>query len=301
MITALILTLNEELHIERCISSLTEVCSEIIVIDSFSTDKTIDICQALGAEVIQHEFISHSDQFNWALENIPLNNKWIFRIDADEYLSKELRSELIKLNLTNLGSNVNGISINRLMYFMGKPLRKGGMYPIKHLRIFKVSYAYCEKRLMDEHIVLKEGRVNHINGDIIDHNLNSISWWVSKHNNYANREAIDIIRSSFNLDKTKKNIFNTSKSVKSRRTFKKFYLKLPLLFRPFMLFFVRLILQGAILEGTRGILWTTFQGLWYRLLVDLKICELKEIQELGREAFRDYVLKSYGYDIDKYE
>lgn len=300
MITALILTYNEEIHIERCINSLKGVCTEIVIIDSFSTDRTKAICENLGAKVVQNEFVSQSDQYNWALSNVSLINEWVLRIDADEYLSEKLIRQLMNLNLHNIDHEINGISINRLMYFMGKPLYRGGMYPIRHVRLFKKSFGHCEKRLMDEHIVLTEGRVMNIEGDLIDENLNQISWWISKHNNYATREAIDVLRIKLSKRKGQENEFRSSSSAKARRSFKTMYLKMPLFIRSFALFLYRLLIKGAILEGYHGILWTTFQGLWYRLLVDYKIYEFMNEGLFSYDDFRSHILDTYGYDIDNY-
>ena len=192
-ITAIILTLNEEIHLERCLASLKNICQEIIIVDSFSKDKTQIIAENHGCRFVQHEFKTHSDQLNWALENMIIKTEWVLRIDADEYLSQELKTSLIELKWENINIEYCGISVNRLMFFMGKGLKKGGMYPIRHLRLWRAGTAFCEKRLMDEHMILREGSILHLNGDLIDHNLNDITWWINKHNSYATREAIDIV------------------------------------------------------------------------------------------------------------
>ncbi|MBO5863957.1 MAG: glycosyltransferase family 2 protein, partial [Paludibacteraceae bacterium] len=97
-IAAIILTKNEELHIERCISSLKGVCDEVFVVDSFSTDRTVEIAKVLGATVLQNAWKNYATQFNWALANCPIKSDWLWRIDADEYLSGGL-GEAVKMRI----------------------------------------------------------------------------------------------------------------------------------------------------------------------------------------------------------
>ncbi|MBT8324190.1 MAG: glycosyltransferase, partial [Winogradskyella sp.] len=85
-LSVIILTYNEEIHIKRCIESVGQIASSIFVVDSFSTDKTIEIAKGLNANVIQHTWEnSHAKQFNWALDNLPIKTKWVLKLDADEY------------------------------------------------------------------------------------------------------------------------------------------------------------------------------------------------------------------------
>ena len=123
-ITTIILTLNEEIHLERCLASLKNICQEIIIVDSFSKDKTQIIAENHGCRFVQHEFKTHSDQLNWALENMIIKTEWVLRIDADEYLSQELKTSLIELKWENINIEYCGISVNRLMFFMGKGLKR---------------------------------------------------------------------------------------------------------------------------------------------------------------------------------
>ena len=93
-ITVIILTFNEEIHIERCIRSVQSLARNIFVVDSFSTDRTVEIAESLGAKAVQHEFINHAQQFQWALDHLPIGTEWIMRLDADEYLTQELVQEI---------------------------------------------------------------------------------------------------------------------------------------------------------------------------------------------------------------
>ncbi|MDX1760558.1 MAG: glycosyltransferase family 2 protein [Christiangramia sp.] len=298
-ITALILTYNEEQHLERCLRSLIGICEDIVIVDSFSTDQTLKIASENHVRVFQNKWVNYANQFNWGLEETNISSDWVLRIDADEYLSSELQRDIIE-KLPNLTEEVSGIFFNRIMYFQNKPLKKGGMYPIKHIKMWRNGYAYCEQRWMDERMKLIKGNTVTFQGDLIDHNLNNLSWWTQKHNNYATREAIDILNGIYNFTETaavKPSLFGNSEE--RRRWFKKRYLKLPLFVRPVLFWIVRYFFQGAFLEGKNGLIWTTLQCGWYRFLVDAKIFEAYRIAGKNKEDLIRYFRQEYGYDITK--
>ena len=135
-ITAIILTLNEEKNIGDCIRSIQPIVKRIVVVDSFSTDKTVEIAKELGAEVLQNKWVNYSTQFAYAIENANVQTKWVFRIDADERLTEKSAAELEGLTQKHADDDVNGIVVRFEVSFMGKSLRHGGIYPIKVLRVF---------------------------------------------------------------------------------------------------------------------------------------------------------------------
>lgn len=115
-LTAIVLTFNEEMHLERCLASLEGVCNEVIVVDSFSTDRTQEIAEKYGARFYQNPWSNHATQLNWAINNGEINTDWVIRVDADEYLSGELQTNL-KNQLSTVSQDIHGIRIKRLMYF----------------------------------------------------------------------------------------------------------------------------------------------------------------------------------------
>ena len=198
-ITAIILTYNEEIHIRRCLENVKQFAKRIIIVDCFSKDKTCEIAKEMGAEVIQHEWPStkYAGQFNWALENAAITTEWVLRLDADEYLMPNLIEELNE-KLPKVRDGINGIILKRRHIFMGKWM-KGGIYPVKLLRIFRYKKAICEKRLMDEHIQLLEGESIEFDYDFCDENMHDVSWFCHKHVDYAIREAVDMLDIELNL------------------------------------------------------------------------------------------------------
>ena len=154
MITLIILTYNEELHLQRCLESVKNLAERIIIVDSFSTDKTCEIAQQFGAEVIQRKFVNQAEQFQWALENTNISTEWVFRLDADEYLTPELYKE-INDRIKTIPHNVNGIVFKLRVYFMGKWIKNGGYYPMKLLRMWRNGKASIDNKMMDEKIYSK--------------------------------------------------------------------------------------------------------------------------------------------------
>ncbi|WP_286727584.1 MULTISPECIES: glycosyltransferase family 2 protein [Sphingobacterium] len=298
-ISAVILTYNEQLHLHRCLESLTKINARIFIVDSFSSDGTKEIAECFGANFYQNPWVNYATQFNWALENCPIDTEWVLRIDADEYLSDELIDSLNK-ELINIPKSINGIKIKRLMYFMNKPLYRAGMYPIWHLKIWRKDKAICEQRWMDERMVLIEGDTVTLDGDLIDNNLNNITWWTAKHNGYATREAIDVLDQIYGFTSNvsaKSNFFGSPDE--RRRWLKHRYLNLPLFVRPFLFFIIRYFFQLGFLEGKRGFIWNILQCLWYRFLVDAKIDEAFRKVGRNRDSLIKYFNDEYGYDVTK--
>ncbi|MEO7177106.1 MAG: glycosyltransferase family 2 protein [Saprospiraceae bacterium] len=285
MITAIILTFNEKLHIERCISNVQQVADEIIIVDSFSTDGTQELARALGAKVIERKFIHQADQLQWAIDNLEFKNEWIIRLDADEFLTPELVNEL-KNRIPLLPPDIMGVHMKRRVYFMNQWIRRG-YYPMILLRIWRKGHAYVEQKWMDEHIRIKDGQTLTMKFDFVDQNLNGLSWWTSKHNSYSTREAIEILNRKYQLTAS-------SISKEGLKRDKSFYLKLPLFLRPLLYFFFRYIFRFGILEGKAGLIWHVLQGFWYRFLVDAKIYQIERIARIENKSIPQVLDGEFG-------
>ena len=292
-ITSIVLTYNEALHIERCIRNLQRVSEKVYVVDSFSTDKTCEIASRCGAIVLQNKYVNQAQQFKWALENCRVETDWTMRIDADEYLTEELIDE-IQQKTTGLAADVTGVNLTRNVRFMNHIIRFGSPRPIRILRMWRTGKAYMEQRWMDERMVLNEGRAVTFKNRFIDENLNGLTVWTQKHNNYSNREIL------VELDR-KYSLFDegSADELKSRNQQKVFYYRLPRFFRAFMYFFVRYIFFLGFLDGLPGLVWLTLQAYWYRFLVDAKFFEMEK--RIGKNPTRtkvvEYIKHYYGIDI----
>lgn len=279
--TVIILTKNEEKNISRCIKSVRGISKRIVVVDSFSDDKTKSIAKSEGAEVYTHEFINYGKQFQWAIDNTNIDTKWIFRLDADERLTERSSAELVNLCIKNENTDINGIIFTLEVTFLGKKLRYGGTYPFKKLCIFKKDLAFMEERSMDEQIVLKSGRSVEMK-NVSEHNdFRDLTYWISKHNWYATRAAKDYLD---NIDKDV-DYNNLDFPSKFRRYVKyKIYYKLPMRMRCWLYFVYRYILRGGFLDGKEGFLYAFLQAYWYRILVDAKIYEANKLNKKIEEA-----------------
>lgn len=273
-ITVIILTFNECRHIKRCIDSVKGFCSDIVVVDSFSTDDTQAIAESLGARFYQNVFINHASQFNWALDNININTEWVFRLDADEYIEAGLKKELASI-LPTAQPDLTGFFVRRKYVFLGQWIRRGAMYPIDVLRVFRRNCGRIEQRWMDEHIVLERGRTAHLQGNIVDDNLNSVSWWVDKHNKYATLEMLELFNLKYGfLNSDSFSVDKIAGQAKLKRWLKNsIYSKLPYFVRPMIYFLYRYVFKLGVLDGVKGFAFHFMQGFWYRCLVDLKLLE----------------------------
>lgn len=277
-LTVVILTYNEEIHIERCIRSLFPIASKIFIVDSFSTDRTVEIAKSLGAVVEQRKWENYADQFQWGLDNCGAEAEWVMRIDADEYLEPGLQQELVRI-FPNIGVQIKGIYIRRKVFFYGKWIRYGGFYPHTLMRIWRNGKGRIEQRWMDEHIVLlPDAKTIMVKEHLVDDNLKGITFWINKHNSYASREMVDLLNNKYALlekDESLKAIDDPQ--AKWKRLMKdKVYSNLPVGLRAAVYFFYRYFFRLGFLDGSKGFLWHFMQGFWYRLLVDIKIMEMEE-------------------------
>ena len=297
-ITAIILTYNEELHIRRCLENVCPMVKKVYVIDSPSTDNTVAICNEFdNVEVVVHKYPGNqAEQFNWALDNVKIETEWILRLDADEYLLPELVEELCN-KLPTMEEGVSALSLSLARAFMGKVLRHGIVDNIKIVRIFRTGKARYEKRIMDEHLSILEGKTIEMEHKFIDDSRIPIGQFTSKHENYASREAILLLDAEYNLTPTASIPQEHGKEVEKKRAQKAKYAKMPLFWRAFAYFVYRYIIKLGFLDGKEGFLWDFLQGWWYRTLVDAKIFECKKACGNDPDAMRAYIAKYWGISL----
>jgi glycosyltransferase involved in cell wall biosynthesis len=294
-LTAIVLTYNEERHIERCLGSLAGVADEVVVVDSYSSDTTIERAKRLGASVVSHAWKNYSSQFNWALDNVPIRGKWCLRIDADEYLSPTLRRSLLDVRTSDV-DDTTGYFVRRAIVFMGRELRWGGCGNLKMLRLFRTGVGRCEDRWMDEHIVLNRGRSGILEGDIIDENLNNIGWWLDKHNRYATREAIDLLNLTYKSGLETGPMLDGWRSQAGRKRLLKrvLYARLPRGLRALVYFSYRYLFLLGFLDGKAGFAFHFLQGFWYRYVSDIKVGEIESRMTQDRVSAAEAIEIEYG-------
>jgi len=298
-LTVVILTKNEERHIARAIGSVAAFAQQVFVIDSGSTDRTIDIARAAGAKVLSNAWVNYATQFNWALDQLPEDVGWVFRLDADEIVSENLASE-ITAQLGSLSPSVVGVNISRRMTFLGRPIRWGGIFPVRVLRVFRHGQGRCENRWMDEHIMV-EGETVDFQGEIVDDNLNSLTWWTEKHNAYASREVVDLLNLEyrFKAHDTVADLRGRQQAGVKRWIKEKLYTRLPGGLRAFAYFFYRYVLRLGFLDGKEGTAFHVLQGFWYRYLVDMKLHEVKSYMRRTNANVVTAIKDVLGIDVGR--
>ena len=269
-ITAIILTKNEEVNIGDCIDSISSLVRRIVVIDSFSEDKTVEIAKNKGAEVYQHAFENYAKQYIYGVEIAAAQTVWTLRIDADERFTEESRKELQNICNQNLKTDVAGVVLRFKKNFLGKDLYHGGVYPWKKMNCYKTKLGTIEDRKMDEHIVLSSGSVVEMKSDCLHFDFKTIEYWINKHNWYSSRETVDYFE---NLAKKKE------KSELDFKTWLKMnvYYRLPLGVRAHLYYLYRYYIKLGFLDGKEGKIYAFLQAYWYRYLVDAKIYECKKM------------------------
>ncbi len=277
-LAVVILTYNEEHHIRRALDSVAGIASQVFVIDSFSTDNTIELARQSGAVVLTNTFVNQAKQFQWALDNAPITVSWIMRLDADEVIEPDLAAR-IRDELPRLGDDVVGVNLKRKHIFLGRWIRHGGRYPLILLRIWRRGHGRVEDRWMDEHVVVWGGRTVTFDGGFADHNLNDLTYFTDKHNKYATREAIEVINYRRGLLASSAET-SASSAGSLQASFKRFikeklYNRVPYQISAPTYFLYRLIVQLGFLDGKEGLVYHALQGLWYRFLVGAKIDELE--------------------------
>lgn len=273
-LTVIVLTFEESLHISRCLESVADVATSILVVDCFSTDGTVQIAESKGATVLQHVFVNYAAQFNWALAQVRATDGWILRLDADEYLSPVLVAEILD-QLPSIAPEIDGVYCGRRMTFQRKMIRHGGIFPIRVLRLFRHGRGRCENRWMDEHIKVS-GPTVHFRGDIIDDNLHTLTWWTNKHNMYASREAADLLNLKYRIIPFDSVAGLSASQAGIKRWIKEsVYARLPGGYRALSYFLYRYIVRFGFLDGAKGTAFHVLQGFWYRYLVDAKIAEVE--------------------------
>lgn len=296
-LTVVILTFNEELHIHRAIESAWKVAREVIIVDSFSTDRTVQIAMESGAQVLQNPFVNQAQQFQWAMDHDHVRTVWTMRMDADEYLTEALVAEITQ-KLPGLEKGISGVVLKRQVHFMGKWIRHGGYYPVYLLRIWQTGHARIEQRWMDEHTLLTQGTSITFKHDFIDENLNSLTWWTAKHNDYATREAIDILNTKYQFVEEQHTGGETlsDHQVQTKRWYKtNFYLRMPLFLRAFLYFQFRYWIKLGFLDGKKGLVWHFLQAFWYRFLVDAKILQIEWWAKADNKPVRTIIEEKYKF------
>ena len=244
LITGIIICKNEEDNIEDAIKSILW-CDEVIVVDAFSTDKTVDIIKKHSVILFQNEWKGFADQRRFVLSKV--NTEWAFSIDADERCTGELESEIRQI-ISQKDLKENGFLIPRKSFFLNKWIKHGGWYPNYQLRVFRKSSADVSERQVHESYTVK-GLTGKLKNDLLHYTVTSLSEFVTRINKYSDLSAAE------KIDKKKIGFFD-------------------ILILPRIAFFKQFIIKGNFLDGTEGLMVSKFHMIT-KLLNYMKIRELQ--------------------------
>lgn len=271
-VSVIIMTLNEEENIEQCLKSLNGWSDDIHVIDSNSTDHTSEIALKYTNNIYSINKGHWSDIRNWSLQNLSLKHEWVLSIDADEFLTKELKEEIIdKIDSDPIEI---GFYIKKKFIFIGKWLKYGEMYG-KMLRLYKHDKVkYIKKG--DAECTIYEGNVSTLKNDMIHQDLKPFSKWIDKHN------QISTLAAKRYKDLAEKNVvtpYNLNKNglqrIVGRPWLECLWDKTPSLARPFLMFGYLYFFKLGFLDGKLGLIYHLHHAFWYQLLIYTKLREIE--------------------------
>lgn len=275
-VSVIVLTYNEEANIEACLQSAARLAGELFVVDSGSTDRTLEMAQRYTTNIVKHPFESYSRQRNWAQEELPLSFDWVFHIDADERISANLRSEVENVFSSGDYQEYDGFMVRRRIEFMGRWIKHGGIYPTYHLRLFRAACGRCEDREYDQHFIVDGGKVRTLEADLVEDTATDLASWTERHNRWAGLEARHLVRGDPSRKSDRVQGDWSGSPIERRRWWRaSVYEEAPLFWRAIAYFLYRYILRGGFLDGTEGLIYHVLQGFWYRFYADARAYELK--------------------------
>ncbi|HMQ69123.1 MAG TPA: glycosyltransferase family 2 protein [Ignavibacteria bacterium] len=248
LITGVIICKNEEDNIEEAIKSILW-CDEVIIVDAFSTDKTVEIIKKQPVKLLQNEWKGFADQRKYVLSKV--KTEWVLSIDADERCTKELEKE-IRQKISQKDLKEDGFFIPRKSYFLNKWIKHGGWYPNYQMRVFRKSSAEVSDRKVHESYTVN-GFTGKFKNDLLHYTVTSLSEYVTRINKYSDLSAIE------KLNKKKIGFFD-------------------ILILPRIAFFKQFIIKGNFLDGTEGLMVSKFHMIT-KLLNYMKIRELQNMTE----------------------
>jgi glycosyltransferase involved in cell wall biosynthesis len=295
MISIFILTHNEELDIAACIES-AQVSDDVIVVDSFSCDRTIEIAQQYPVRIVQHAFESHGKQRTWMLRNVPTKYEWVYLLEADERMTPALFAECVQASLS--GEHIGYYVAERVM-FMGQWIRHSTQYPRYQMRLFDKAkvwfddYGHTEREVCTGTTGFVQETYPHYTSG------KGFSRWIDKHNRYSTDEAKETVHQLATGSVNFGTLLFGRTEVERRRALKDLSLRMP--FRPLIRFLYMYFGLGGILDGKAGFTWCVLQA-FYEYLILLKVWELQNEQPIAPSAGKMPMIVSHevvGYTSGK--
>ena len=274
-LTAIVMTRDEELHVQRVLDSLAGIES-IFVVDALSEDHTRALAEAAGATVVEHAWEGYAAQKNWALANLPISTEWVLFVDADEVLTPALRAEIEQ---AVRDPEISGWYVPRANIFLGRVLKHAWWYPDYQMRLFRLGRGRYEDRLVHEHVII-DGKEAFLVEPLLHENLKGIDAFVSRQLKYAGLEAIEMrqLREGTGGEQRRGRLLGTWPE--RRRALKTLvWYRIP--GRPLIRFLWMYVVRRGFLDGKQGLLYSQLIA-FNEALINAKTFELE--QAARREA-----------------
>lgn len=268
MLSVLILTLNEEANIKRCIDSIKSISDDIVVLDSYSTDKTVEIAKSCGARVIQRKFDDEQTHRTFSIREISFKYRWVYNPDADEITPPDLANELVDVT-QRTETNICAYRVRFKTMFFDRWIRYSSLYPTWVVRLFipdKVSFS--RKTNLSYEI---SGETGYLKSHFLHYTFNNgFNAWFDKHNNYSHHEANETLISLESKRIHIVDVLTDRNPVSRRRSLKELSFRLPL--RPLLRFIYMYIFRFGFLDGLPGLHYCLLLSI-YEYMITLKITE----------------------------
>lgn len=274
-VSVLILTLNEEINLPDCLETV-RWSDDVVVLDSLSTDRTVEIAKAWGARVVARAFDNWAAHSNWAFENIDFKHEWVLYIDADERVPPDMREEVLRV-AKEAGSNVGAYRIRFKNILFGRWIRHSSLYPSWITRLLRRGRFRYETRSVNPHPVV-DGEVGHLQTHFIHHSFNKgFHHWFDKHNSYSTMEAQETIRHLREGTVDWLGLVSRDPAHR-RRALKNLSFRLPS--RALAKFVYMYLLRRGFLDGSAGLTYCTLQAIYEYMIV----VKVREMQQRERHA-----------------
>ncbi len=270
-VSVIVLTYNEEANIAACLESLRGFTEEVCIVDSFSTDRTLEIARKYTAEVYQNPWEDWATQRNWALDHLHLGHEWVFFLDADERVTPEFAAEL-QQQLAAATSDLAGLNVHFRFFFLGRPLKFAYESP-PVMRLVRRGRGRWQGEGAREYASIA-GKVLSIKSKLDHRDQKGLEAWIAKHTGNAAREVrLRTFSAARDGRRQSQKGPETQERPWRRWLRERIYESWPLLWRAFPYFFYRLIIKGGILDGRAGFAYCFLQALWYPMLIDMMLVE----------------------------
>ncbi len=266
--SVLILTLNEEANLPQCLESLSN-SDDIVILDSFSNDKTTEVASNAGARIYKRKFDNYANQRMHGLTNITYKHPWLLMLDADELMTTSLDLEI----RSSLASNSQQHSLYRLRrkdMFFGRWIKHSSGYPTWFGRLMKIGEVSITRPINEEYNT--DGKVGYLEEHLIHHPFNKgINAWIEKHNRYSTMEAVQMTGNDKPNEYALTSLWNADPAIR-RGALKYYVYQLP--FRPLLIFIGMYIIKRGFLDGTAGFTFCVLRS-YYEFIINCKYKELK--------------------------